>query len=73
MIKFRDQIRSNDADRAKTLLKKRELAARTWEYMQGYADAKGEAIRETSRLLRGQCRDLDSGPDFSIAIDVYRT
>ncbi|MDT8914026.1 GrpB family protein [Amycolatopsis sp. PS_44_ISF1] len=43
---FRDWLRTHPAELALYLAKKRELAARTWRYMQHYADAKGEVIEE---------------------------
>ncbi|HEV8403692.1 MAG TPA: GrpB family protein [Candidatus Limnocylindrales bacterium] len=44
MIAFRDRLRADDADRLRYEAAKRELAARDWAYVQGYADAKGEVI-----------------------------
>ena len=44
MVAFRDRLRANDADRLRYEAAKRELAARQWTYVQGYADAKGEVI-----------------------------
>jgi len=44
MIAFRDHFGQNDADRELYQRKKRELAKRTWEYVQHYADAKGELV-----------------------------
>ena len=46
MLKFRDWLRSNPSDRDLYLAKKRELAARDWEFVQQYADAKGELVEE---------------------------
>ncbi len=46
MIAFRDQLRTDDAAREKYLATKRELAARDWEFVQDYADAKSAVIRE---------------------------
>jgi GrpB-like predicted nucleotidyltransferase (UPF0157 family) len=46
MVRFRDWLRSNDADRALYLETKRELAARDWKYMQQYADAKTGVVEE---------------------------
>ena len=37
---FRDRLRANAADRERYAAEKRALAARDWEYMQDYADAK---------------------------------
>jgi GrpB-like predicted nucleotidyltransferase (UPF0157 family) len=46
MLFFRDWLRANAADRVLYADAKRELAARRWKYMQQYADAKAEVIRE---------------------------
>ncbi len=48
MLVFRDRLRSDDADRLRYEAVKRDLAARDWAYVQGYADAKGDVI---SRIL----------------------
>jgi GrpB-like predicted nucleotidyltransferase (UPF0157 family) len=44
MLRFRDHLRANDADRRLYLETKRELAGRRWQYTQHYADAKGPMI-----------------------------
>lgn len=44
MLAFRDWLRTHDDERALYLAKKQELAARTWKYVQNYADAKGEVV-----------------------------
>jgi GrpB-like predicted nucleotidyltransferase (UPF0157 family) len=44
MLRFRDHLRADDADRHRYERTKRELAARPWKYVQEYADAKGEVI-----------------------------
>lgn len=41
---FRDRLRRHPEDLAVYLAKKRELAAKTWTYLQHYADAKSEVI-----------------------------
>jgi GrpB-like predicted nucleotidyltransferase (UPF0157 family) len=46
MIGFRDHLRSNPADRALYERTKRDLAGRTWKYVQHYADAKTELVEE---------------------------
>ena len=46
MLAFRDRLRSNDADRELYERTKRELAAREWEFVQDYADAKTEVVKE---------------------------
>jgi GrpB-like predicted nucleotidyltransferase (UPF0157 family) len=44
MIRFRDWLRHNPADRDLYARVKRELAARDWAYVQQYADAKTDVI-----------------------------
>ena len=44
MVRFRDWLQRNDADRQLYLQTKRELAARDWKYMQQYADAKTAVV-----------------------------
>jgi GrpB-like predicted nucleotidyltransferase (UPF0157 family) len=46
MLRFRDHLRANEADRELYTRAKRELAARDWKYMQQYADAKTAVVRE---------------------------
>jgi GrpB-like predicted nucleotidyltransferase (UPF0157 family) len=46
MLAFRDWLRTNDDDRKLYERTKRELAARTWKYMQNYADAKSDVVGE---------------------------
>jgi GrpB-like predicted nucleotidyltransferase (UPF0157 family) len=46
MLAFRDWLRTNDDDRKLYERTKQELAARTWKYVQDYADAKSEVVRE---------------------------
>jgi GrpB-like predicted nucleotidyltransferase (UPF0157 family) len=46
MIRFRDHLRSNEADRLLYERTKRELARRTWRYVQHYADAKTSIVDE---------------------------
>ena len=50
-LAFRDRLRASPEDRAAYEALKRELAAREWEEMNHYADAKGPLIREI--LARG--------------------
>ena len=52
MILFRDWLRANDVDRDLYARSKRELAARTWRYVQHYADAKGEVVDEIKARAR---------------------
>jgi GrpB-like predicted nucleotidyltransferase (UPF0157 family) len=44
MIRFRDLLRSNAAERERYEERKRALAGRTWRYVQHYADAKSGVI-----------------------------
>ena len=46
MLVFRDWLRSHPADRRLYEQVKRDLAARTWEAVQDYADAKSEVVAE---------------------------
>ncbi|HEX5689022.1 MAG TPA: GrpB family protein [Roseiflexaceae bacterium] len=46
MLRFRDWLRGNDADRALYEHTKRELAQQEWKYVQNYADAKSAVVRE---------------------------
>jgi GrpB-like predicted nucleotidyltransferase (UPF0157 family) len=45
MLRFRDWLRAHDDDRQLYEHTKRELAQRTWQYTQHYADAKTEVVR----------------------------
>jgi GrpB-like predicted nucleotidyltransferase (UPF0157 family) len=54
MIRFRDHLRSDDADRELYLRTKRELAAVDWRFVQHYADAKSAVVQEIlGRALAG--------------------
>jgi GrpB-like predicted nucleotidyltransferase (UPF0157 family) len=54
MLGFRDWLRSNPADRELYERTKRELAAKKWDYVQDYADAKTAVVEEiVARALRG--------------------
>ncbi|HEX7255994.1 MAG TPA: GrpB family protein [Gaiellaceae bacterium] len=46
MLLFRDWLRADASDREHYAGTKRALAAREWKYMQQYADAKTEVVRE---------------------------
>lgn len=46
MIAFRDHLRTHPEDRGLYERTKRELASRTWESGQDYADAKTEVVRD---------------------------
>ena len=57
MLAFRDWLRTHDDDRALYERTKQELAARTWKYMQNYADAKSEIVNAIlSRALASSSR-----------------
>ncbi len=49
MVRFRDHLRTNAADRDRYARAKRELAARDWKYMQQYADAKNDVVADIMR------------------------
>jgi GrpB-like predicted nucleotidyltransferase (UPF0157 family) len=44
MLRFRDLLRANPETRELYAKTKRELARRTWKYVQNYADAKSEVV-----------------------------
>ncbi len=44
MLSFRDHLRTHWEDREAYLAAKRDLAARVWEFVQQYADAKSEVV-----------------------------
>jgi GrpB-like predicted nucleotidyltransferase (UPF0157 family) len=44
MLRFRDRLRADEADRRLYEDTKRELAARSWKHVQHYADAKAEVV-----------------------------
>jgi GrpB-like predicted nucleotidyltransferase (UPF0157 family) len=46
MVGFRDWLRQNDDDRDLYECSKRELALKTWKYVQNYADAKTAVVEE---------------------------
>jgi len=46
MIAFRDRLRDNEADRLLYERTKRDLAGKTWTYVQNYADAKTAVVQE---------------------------
>src|SRR5690606_29993153 len=45
MVRFRDWLRSHEADRELYERTRRDLASRRWKYVQEYADAKTEVVR----------------------------
>lgn len=46
MLVFRDWLRTHEEDRNRYESVKRALAARSWKYVQDYADAKSEVVQE---------------------------
>jgi GrpB-like predicted nucleotidyltransferase (UPF0157 family) len=46
MLLFRDRLRADAGDRELYLRTKQDLAARSWEYVQNYADAKSAVVEE---------------------------
>jgi GrpB-like predicted nucleotidyltransferase (UPF0157 family) len=58
-VLFRDRLRTDAAERELYLRTKRELAARTWKYVQNYADAKSEVVEAIiARARAASERDL---------------
>ena len=59
MLAFRDWLRINDADRALYAATKHRLASQVWEYVQNYADAKGEVVEAIiARALSARAQSL---------------
>jgi GrpB-like predicted nucleotidyltransferase (UPF0157 family) len=46
MLRFRDWLRTDDADRILYERTKRQLARQEWKHMQNYADAKTRVVEE---------------------------
>ena len=46
MLRFREQLRTSDADRELYARTKSELASQEWKYVQNYADAKTAVVQE---------------------------
>ncbi len=56
VLLFRDWLRSHDDDRLRYQAAKRELAVRSWAYVQNYADVKSEVVESIiarARAARG--------------------
>ncbi len=53
MLLFRDRLRSRSEEREAYERTKRELAARRWDYIQDYADAKSAVIEEIISRAQG--------------------
>lgn len=51
-LTFRDRLRASGADRDLYARTKRELAARTWKYIQNYADAKNDVVEQIMSRVR---------------------
>lgn len=58
MKRFRDWLRTHEADRVRYETVKRQLAARRWRFVQDYADAKTEVVKEIMRRATGQATAL---------------
>ena len=54
MLDFRDWLRTNEGDRMLYGNTKKALVQREWQYLQDYADAKSEVVREIFRHM--ECR-----------------
>lgn len=50
MLRFRDWLRAHESDRRRYEEVKRHLAARDWNYVQDYADAKSAVVEEILAL-----------------------
>ena len=61
MLLFRDHVRSRSDERELYERTKRELAARRWEYIQDYADAKSAVIEEIILRARASRPPGDGG------------
>ena len=57
MLLFRNWLRSHPADLQLYEQTKRELARRTWKYVQNYADAKAEVVEEIIARARGAMQE----------------
>lgn len=58
MLRFRDWLRSNNADRDKYASVKRNLAQRQWRHVQHYADAKSSIVHEIMERQTRSSRTL---------------
>jgi GrpB-like predicted nucleotidyltransferase (UPF0157 family) len=52
MLLFRDRLRADAGNRELYLRAKHDLAARSWEYVQNYADAKSAVVEEIIQRAR---------------------
>jgi GrpB-like predicted nucleotidyltransferase (UPF0157 family) len=62
MLRFRDHLRRNDADRQLYERTKREIADRVWTHAQNYADAKSPVIDEILARATVVGADPEQGP-----------
>lgn len=56
MLAFRDHLRADEGDRCLYEETKKELAVRTWNHTQQYADAKAEVVQEILTRALGSTR-----------------
>jgi GrpB-like predicted nucleotidyltransferase (UPF0157 family) len=63
MVLFRSWLRADTPDRELYLRTKRELAARDWKYMQQYADAKTDMVKEI--MSRAEANQRSGAVDMS--------
>jgi GrpB-like predicted nucleotidyltransferase (UPF0157 family)/predicted enzyme related to lactoylglutathione lyase len=70
MLAFRDHLRLDARDRATYEQTKRDLAARTWDYVQDYADAKSDVVADV--MSRALARDPDVR-GWTVHVDRGRT
>jgi GrpB-like predicted nucleotidyltransferase (UPF0157 family) len=69
LLLLRERLRENPAERQLYELTKRELASRTWKYVQDYADAKSEVIegiisRARAQLIYGRLEQPSTACDY---------
>jgi GrpB-like predicted nucleotidyltransferase (UPF0157 family) len=69
MLAFRDHLRADRRDRELYLRTKVELAGRTWEHVQDYADAKSDVVAE----VMGRARPRFAAPVLGVWVLVGRT
>lgn len=55
-LDFRDWLRNHPEDSDRYAHAKREIASREWKYMQDYADAKDDVVREITARMRQATR-----------------
>ena len=57
MLRFRNHLRTNVADRERYAQAKRDLAQQEWKYTQNYADAKSAVVAEImARAMAGESK-----------------